>query len=513
MKHKIAFKLLTIVLFMIVNVVNAQISGTLDFTFNDTGIIQYDDYPVDFASDIEVLPDQKILVLMGNYSHSFERVSNSVIRYNSDGSLDTSFGDSGIVVIDIAGDDIMGTELDVLSDGRIIIGGDYGLNVDAFILGLMPDGSIDVSFGGDGGIIILDVDASQNTVGDLKITADDEIYVVTNVFIYEGLTILRYNSDGTLDTTFGEDGIVQTDFDYANAEKVAFTSDEKILVAGATGWPSGGTDVIVAKYNTDGSLDTTFGDDGSVIITPLTNYTYPRYLLVQPDNKIIIGGFDYDFSSDFLTSFTVRLNSDGTYDNSFAEDGTYTTDPEDNCILKDALLQDDGKIITTGESETELVVQRFQTNGLPDSSFALNSVFSYQADSMLASGSNIRLQADNKILIFGGVTNDAYTQNDALIIRLLNDVVVGVSEAQTNMDVHIYPNPASENITVTIPDYFADKLTLQVINIHGEILSEQTINKLTNLSLSIQSLPGGFYFIKLSSGGINILKSFLKLND
>lgn len=167
--------------------------------------------------------------------------------------------------------------------------------------------------------------------------------------------VARYNPDGTLDTTFSQDGKLTTDFgshDYGYS--VTLQSDGKIIVAGH----KKGDDFAVARYNQDGTLDTTFSQDGK-LTTDFGFAVNARSVTLQADGKIIVAGSSGNFA-------LARYNSDGTLDTAFDSDGKLTTDFDSTTVAGNSVtLQADGKIIVAGSSyngimENDFAVARYK---------------------------------------------------------------------------------------------------------------------------------------------------------
>jgi uncharacterized delta-60 repeat protein len=123
---------------------------------------------------------------------------------------------------------------------------------------------------------------------------------------------------GNLDATFGTSGIVTTDFSSTNdnGAAAALQADGKIIVAGTTA-----SDFALARYNTDGSLDNTFGVNGKVVTSIAINGDQATSVAIQPDGKIIAGGVSYNVSSTLNDFALVRYNTDGSVDTSFGNNG------------------------------------------------------------------------------------------------------------------------------------------------------------------------------------------------
>ena len=157
------------------------------------------------------------------------------------------------------------------ADGKIVVAGRYGNNRSDFALARYnTDGSLDTSFDGDGKLTTVFV-GNGDEVSAVAIQTDGKIvvagYGIAVRAVCADFTVVRYNSDGSLDTSFDSDGVVTTDFNSGSdgAFGMALQADGKIVVAGtAEPIQNGDNDFAVARYNTDGSLDTSFDEDGKL---------------------------------------------------------------------------------------------------------------------------------------------------------------------------------------------------------------------------------------------------------
>ena len=227
----------------------------------------------------------------------------ALVRYNTNGSLDTSFGTGGIVttLVGISGG---AYALGLQSDGKIVAAGSSsnGSNYDFALVRYNADGSLDTSFG-TGGIVTTTVGSSDDYASTLGIQSDGKI--VAAGYSYNGsnydFALVRYNTNGSFDTSFGTGGIVTTPVgssdDYART--LGIQSDGKIVAAGYSS--NGSTyDFALVRYNTNGSLDTTFGT-GGIVTTPVGSSGIAYALGLQSDGKIVAAGYSsngstYDFA-------------------------------------------------------------------------------------------------------------------------------------------------------------------------------------------------------------------------
>src|SRR6266576_4089512 len=198
------------------------------------------------------------------------------------------------------------------------------------------DGDLDPTFGTDGKVLT-DFDHSTDIAHAVAIQADGKLVVVgttyqDNDFSNEDFAVARYNPDGTLDKTFGVGGKVQTDFPVlaAVASSVVIQPDGKIVVAGGA-FPlfTFAGDFKVVRYNSNGSLDTSFGN-GGIVTTTFPEGSYAFDVALQADGKILAAGTVFvDFNPGDIsdTDFALaRYNSDGSLDTTFGNSGMVMTD-------------------------------------------------------------------------------------------------------------------------------------------------------------------------------------------
>ncbi|MCX7788451.1 MAG: hypothetical protein N2442_12240, partial [Spirochaetes bacterium] len=270
----------------------------------------------------------------------------ALVRYNEDGSLDTSFGIGGIVTTQI-GNTAGANGIAVQSDGKIILAG-YAFMDSALTFTLArynPNGSLDSTFG-TGGKVTNKI-GNYSIANGVKVQTDGKIIVVGSQKInnYTDFSIVRYKENGVLDTTFGNGGIVLTSLCPSNdsASCVANLSDGNILVGGYL--KNGSSyDFALIRYKQDGSIDMSFGQEGKVITSIQTGDDRANKILIQSDGKIILVG--YSSGTDFALA---RYNPDGSLDSSFGTGGKVTTKIlYGNGSANAGILQPDGSIVVGG---------------------------------------------------------------------------------------------------------------------------------------------------------------------
>ena len=310
-------------------------------------------------------------------------VFTSFISSQSPGDLDTTFGIGGIVKTDIVGYIDAAYDVAIQSDGKIILAG-YSIVSSATpreitLVRYMSDGSLDNTFGTNG-IVISDITSSDGEAYSIAIQSDDKIiaagYSEVSGINIERITVLRYNSDGTLDNTFGTNGFTVTDIDNSGCYSVVIQTDGKIIVAGRE--TSG--DMVLVRFNTDGSLDNSFGS-GGVVITDISSADEGRAIALQPDGKIVVTGQSFNQSLGQGSIFVARYDSTGTLDGTFGTSGIVLTtigSVDDDAVGKAITIQQDGKILVAGNSNStgsfHFTTIRYNSDGSLDNSFGINGI-------------------------------------------------------------------------------------------------------------------------------------------
>lgn len=390
-------KLLPIILSVFPFELVAQ-SGALDISFNGNGIVTTNiGTTADKAFAITTQSDGKIVV--AGESRNGTQLFFSLTRYNTDGSLDTSFDNDGIVTTQYGSNDYW-RAIAIQADGKIVTAG-YSVVSSQFVFALArynTNGSLDNSFDNDG--IVITAIGNDDYARAVAIQSDGKILVTgysDNRFV-----IARYNTNGSLDNTFDNDGIVTTIIGTNNqANALDIQTDGKILIGGYCLIGSQNT-FVVARYNTNGSLDISFDSDGisTVNIGPFDDRAYA--IDIQSDGKIVLAG---QSDNGFLPVFALaRFNPNGSLDNNFDNDGVITTNIVANDRVFAMSIQADGKIVVGGctynGTQYVFALARYNSNGSLDNSFGNNGKVLTQVGTEDYIYS-IALQSDGKILAAG----------------------------------------------------------------------------------------------------------------
>ena len=318
--------------------------------------------------------DGKIVVV----GHSFNTGGQScftVLRYDTDGSLDTSFADSGKVVTSVAKNG-SADSVAMQSDGKIVVAGNSfidGGNNDFGVVRYNANGTLDTTFNGTGKAT---ADFGAHDLGHSVAVHGDGRIVVAGYRTNEDkkqCALACFKADGNLDTSFNGTGKVTTNFGGdgdAEGQGVATQSDGKTVVVGyAT--VAGVQRFAVERYKTDGALDTSFGGTGRVLTAVGISGSNAAGVALQKDGKIVVAGYAVNNSGRIYDFACLRYNADGSLDQSFGDHGKVTTDVGDG--KASSLAVQDNKIIVAGSAydgdNNEFAVVRYNASGKLDTSF------------------------------------------------------------------------------------------------------------------------------------------------
>lgn len=372
----------------------------------------------------------------------------ALVRLNTDGSLDTSFGSGGTVLTSVGVFAYGIRALRAMADGRIVAVGPTlsGSNKQFIMVRYNADGTLDTSFNTTGFRLTPFAGAGEDT-GVFLFQNDGRVLVAGSIS-YSQFAVWRFTVDGAADTTFSSDGLVSVAFgaddivDEANA--IVVQADNRIVAAGGDS-TSGG--FALARFNTNGALDTTFGTGGK-LITDFGAGPDAAYAVVsQPDGKLIAAG-GANNSNRFALA---RYRTDGVLDSTFGIGGKQTTIFSANASVNALMLQPDGKILAVGTSGSDLVVARYNDAGQLDAGFGTGGkkVISYgpSADNantalfltggrFLLAGSARAAQYDFAISRHNTVTQLLSATGHISLLRA-HDVGTGYGAAPDNIDVEV----------------------------------------------------------------------------
>jgi len=343
----------------------------------------------------------------------------ALARYNADGSLDTSFGSGGKVTTDFASNFDTALAVTVQSDGKILAAGERsdGSHFDFALARYNADGSLDSSFG-SGGKVTDSIGPGSDAIQDIALQPDGKIVVAgfsTAAATSDDFALARYNANGTLDTSFGSGGHVVTVFnaDYDDAFAVLLQPDGKIVAVGNAGNATGTQYFFaLARYNADGSPDSSFGSGGKVTTAIGSKDDDAFAGALQPDGKIVAGGYMRGSSGSQRLFALVRYNGNGSLDATFGSGGNVTASIGTYDYVDGLALQPDGKIVAAGivspsgvSGDSDFGVARYNADGSLDPTFGSGGFVTISFGSTSQVGQAMALQPNGKIVVVGDVNN------------------------------------------------------------------------------------------------------------
>jgi uncharacterized delta-60 repeat protein len=432
----------TIILTLFASAQMAQATdGDLDPTFGIGGMLMTDiNHSTDIANAVAMQSDGKLVVVGTTYQHNdFSDEDFVVTRYNSNGTLDPSFGRGGKVRTDFPGLAAVPSSVVIQPDGKIVVaGGAFPLftfagNIE--VVRYNRNGSLDTSFG-DGGIVTTHF-PEGSYASDVALQADGKIVVAGTVFVdfvigdssNTDFALARYNTDGTPDDTFGNGGQVSTDF--LGVEDDAFSvliqPDGKIVAVGSANDSATFYDFAAARYLSDGTLDTTFGVAGKVRTDfGDQNFDRARSAALQPDGKIVAAGFAISQGGGVQNFAVARYTSAGVLDTTFSNDGMAQIDFGDCCqSANKVLLQSDGKIIVVGyanteDSDSDFLLARLSSSGALDRTFGVSGKVRTSFGDLNGGANGAALQSDGEIVAVGFQANFNSQRANFALARYIN---------------------------------------------------------------------------------------------
>jgi uncharacterized delta-60 repeat protein len=360
-------------------------------------------------------------VVVAGYSFNGSDNDFALVRYNTDGSLDTSFGTGGVVLTDFGSRD-QAVALVLQPDGKFVAAGFSGS--DFALASYNPDGSLDTTFG-SGGKVTTNLGSTIDQAWALVLQADGKLVAAgtTGDGSTDSFGLARYNANGTLDTSFGSGGIVTTRFGSSQQRATALVlqPDGKLVAAGGVNFGGGNFDFALARYNPDGSLDATFGGTGKVMVDfGNSGDDGAQALALQPDGKILAAGTVNWTSAPSAQFGLIRLNPDGSLDGTFGSGGKVLTGVGGAAGFNSLLLQADGKIIAGGSRcltriDCDFALARYNSDGSLDATFGNGGIVITVWGGGEDYPNGLAMQSDGKIVAAGVVNAD--TNSDIALVR------------------------------------------------------------------------------------------------
>lgn len=493
------------------SLVRYNVNGTLDNTFGTAGIVTTSAGSGSSGGKSLAIQSDGKIVVAGNSSNGTD-IDFTIIRYTTNGTPDPTFGTAGIAITPIGASNDGCLYVAFQTDGKILVSGynDNGGTNEFALARYTTSGILDVSFG-TGGIVTTNIGTLDDIGYSVAVQTDGKI-VVGGYTLTGGdydFALVRYTSSGILDNTFGTNGIIITQVGTNNdrAYSLAIQPDGKIILAGDSYNGTDG-DFALVRFNTNGTLDNTFGTSGKVI-TPIGAATEIIYSVkIQNDGKVLAAGYssnglDYDFA-------LVRYNSNGTLDNTFGTSGKVTTPIGfSDEIGYSMAVRSNGKIVVAGYSNngTNWDFALAQYAGCSPVTFSQTLVNSI-GDSVLVGIHVYKLDGTYKDTLV------ATSGCDSIVTSVLT-FVGGIGDAGTvYIPASISPNPSTGIFMLEIPASLHD-VKYEIFNILGEQIlqydfgsgADRIISKVIDISAQNQ----GMFFLNVKSQEGSVIKKIVKM--
>lgn len=334
--------------------------GTLDTTFGTGGVQTA--IPAT-SSPIAVRQDGKIY--LGFIIGSGSTVDSRITRLLADGTVDMTYGVAGEAAAALGTDADFPATLAIRKDGSLLVGGAAKVpgNVynDSAMLALDANGALDTTFGGGDGLVHVD-GLTNSAFYDIEFDALDRLVIrgLRNNFSLG--RVLRFLPDGTLDTTFGAAGIVDTS--YASVAGPVLGPNGEITLAGSTfDLPNDKSDIIATRVTTSGTIDPTFGKNGIASFNSMATKDAAQEMLVEPDGKIVAAGIVSKKSLD--EAWMTRTLPNGAVDTSFGDAGWVRL--QEDFFVNGLARTSDGQLMV----QVSQKLSRYDALGKLDTTFAM----------------------------------------------------------------------------------------------------------------------------------------------
>lgn len=527
---------------------NAQ---TIDSTFGSNGYIPYgatgnSENNKGTGNKIAIQTDGKIVVAVDKSDPNDDTdLWFYTYRYNQDGTPDESFGDNGVSKI-FAGSQSINKDVKIQSDGKIVIVGETeyctgGIcGAPQFIMmRIKTNGEIDSTFGTYGKIL------SDDVFGTSGLFAKPERLVLTpnNKFMIAGRGIAgkpfigRVNNDGSMDGTFGTNGIFS---DTAYATLVDLTIDELGnsygLMIKYNQWDTiNASDSYIIKLNANGILDNSFGIGGRKLVNTAA-YEKPTSISIRSDHKIVVVGHSQPV---YLTGFNdgygetnvgyiMILNSDGSASSILPQGFSTFKIPDDTTtFIHNILLTAGDKMLISGRTITKIAgnfhekafIAYLDANGNLETTFNNTGFMKFDLGLHSTIGSlacflDLKLLPNQKLLACGYRNPISFNTSKSLVLlQLKNTAIVDPTEIfekpVLSNDYNIYPNPASNFVSIVSCGNETSDLKITLFNIQGQLILNQTFSIEKSMILNVENISKGMYLLKIESNYKSVTKKLI----
>jgi uncharacterized delta-60 repeat protein len=512
---KFGYLFFTALLGMGIETFSQDASGNLDVTFNGTGMVIQNNGFLDLYQDAKMTPDGKIVAVGTSYDATYAS-DIQVSRYLDNGSPDPAFGTDGVFRFHL-GYETGGYACHVKDDGTILVAGISMDNFGGFemvLLRLTDKGVLDEAFG-DNGVARYDYGEGEDIAYAMAVQQDGKILLAGHIRNAEFRfvpAIVRFTEEGILDATFGDNGlavipVTESDNEFAG---IQVQPDGKIVAAGHISNGLSWFSLLLARFDESGTLDPSFGDNGIVNMN-IGNVDDEFFdLRLTSGGEIVATGFTTSQDDLNFHLLVMKFDGSGVPVPGFGQDGMIILGETSYNVGYALEILPDDKIVVAGSSgekapgNSDWGIWKFNADGSPDLSFGTGGLVTTDGGSgQFDEALGIAVQADGKL-----VTAGKFRINDNIdfaVCRYLNDLTVSVPELPVQNQVQVLPNPAGKNgmvnIVMQVPETQA--IRIELFNVAGKVVMQRSLGMqpaglvISPLSLS-PGIPSGPYILRIS---------------
>ena len=482
----------------------AQQPGDLDLTFGANGIVTADAGNLgldDGVGVIKQLNDGQLMIAGRGRTIGFPPYESylMLVKFQQNGTLTSGFGQNGFVITDLGGDNEGLVSFYEKENGKIIAGGtsnQIGI-FEHVLIQFTGEGSLDLTFG-DNGIVYDSQTVFGSVLTSLTMNQQDE-FLATGTANGD-VMLAKYASDGFAADNFGISGrVIHNLGELETITDCIVQTDGKILLAGTQAESGNPEGVILLRLLPDGSLDLSFNLSGWANLSLSTNNNRPADITLLESGKILVIGFTTNQAETAFEIFALRLMPDGSYDSSFGTNGIARYDIGSGDDYASAVvLQPDGKAIIGGTAnngnDNNFCLIRINEDGSLDPTFGNNGIVITEISPDNDGIADMELQADGKLVVAG--TARVGTNDDIAIARYHTGINTSVAEIGVESKLSVFPNPAVNQLTVTSEKTLNN---VELLDALGRTVLTQTSNA-NRFQLDLSQIPSGIYLLRATDG-------------
>lgn len=503
------------------------VPGKVDSTFGINGRVKTDIGGRDNAPvGMGLQQDGKIIVVQNYVDTILGRIQYCVVRYLDNGRIDTSFQDRGMLKAPSSlNEGYRASCVLVLPDGKIILAGTYGSGTGHkwFVARYHINGKVDSSFGTNGRV---NISWGTGTGMVHKIIRLRNGMLVAAGNFNQDVALTRITANGVPDGSFGVNGLVRQSFspffDFANDIKEL--PDSSLIAGGVISMPNMmNGQFALLKYKRNGTLDSTFGMNGTSVTTISSISEAISVIALQPDGKILAGGST--IISNVQHVALMRFNINGTLDNTFGSGGKITAPLGSNAVpTAKIIMLPNGKILLAADSSDHIAAPKslylsllvFNPDGTPDNSFG-NGGRIHSKIGFYNTPIDMVQQADGKIIVCNIIEDpNGEGANCGLIRFYMTEAIKPnaiVSVTGTTGQLILYPIPATHLLTIDTRSLgnTAANSHFRILNISGQVMQEGVLSKTNITPVDLKNSPKGQYILVVDAEDRSIKKMFMVL--